>query len=86
MRKLLKERQVQGTGGINSRPDAGLEIHLREGMAIFVLQRALPFENLKVKGKIVYGHQGQDQATEAVAFVLFQGWISQRVKTSLTLK
>ena len=38
-----------------------LEFHLREGIAIIILQRPLPLENLKVNGKLLKGHQGQDQ-------------------------
>ena len=40
---------------------AGLEFHLFESKAIFILQMALPLENLKVNGKFLKGHQGQDK-------------------------
>ena len=30
-------------------------------MAIFILQKVLPLENLKVNWKLLKGHQGQDQ-------------------------
>ena len=42
-----------------------LELHLSsEGKAIFILQRAHLFENPKVYGKLLKGHQGQDQGQQ----------------------
>ena len=41
-------------------PDC-LEFHFWRSKAILILQRALPLENLTVYGKLLKGHQGQDQ-------------------------
>ena len=61
-----------------SQYEAVLEIYLQKGKRIFYLQRALPLENLKVNGKLLKGHQGQDQgareAMACVAFMSFQVW------------
>ena len=39
----------------------GLEFHRWEVKAVFIFKRAFPLENLKVYGKHVKGHQGQDK-------------------------
>ena len=58
---------------------ADLEFHLWEGKAIFILQRALALENLKVFGILLKGHQGQDQGQRetmaCMPSVLFQACI-----------
>ena len=41
-----------------------LEFHLWEGKAIFILQGALTMENVKIYGKLLKGHQGQDQGQQ----------------------
>ena len=58
---------------------AGLEFHLWEGKAIFILKSALPLENLKVYVKLLKGHQGQDQdqgqeAMASIPSVKLQAW------------
>ena len=44
---------------------ADMEFHLRKGKAILDLERALPFENLKVRWKHLKGHKIRPVATGA---------------------
>ena len=47
-----------------------LEFNLREGKGIFILQSALPFENLKVYEQMFKGHQWPRPAVDVTKLIL----------------
>ena len=49
--------------------DARLDFHLWKGKAIFILQRALPLENLQVNGKLLKGTKAKTRGMASMACV-----------------